>query len=671
MKISLARTFEHSLSTISSRSYVCPSCQLARTPRPIARPAKRVKLEQFNSTSSHTAVNATKAIPARYKPLYAALTDIQRTASAHVNVSRLRLALQGLETENPTVRIAILGLNVQDTARDVAKLLLADALEDAAAWEEQILSFDGANGIIIRHGTPSNSNIPQKTPVPTLLVPSSMLERLNVELLVTSVSAEGVNGTGVPSETFLAPAIGTPTAFDGRQVTINQPVHQALLVVQGFDELVRILELLSATSFRTTLDRNAVSTVVELPGMKVDSAGSVMALDTAAADRGLQALRKGVSHAMIYEHETLASGLPRLQEWLTKSTNRDQSPPRVIEELITSLLTGASSSLVQSTRILAETNATQTLNYHSRAQIGEVIEDFSRAAHKELQAGLASAWSSQNWRKLSWYKLFWRVDDVGLIVNDLVSNAWLPKTERAVYELSGRLLQLGITPVMAEQGSPVVGEVTAFEPTTAQPTILDPATPLLATAAIGPANELSPAPTEAVIETSPVSDKSIVVEQPRPLSLPLTSTISSTRSSYLADQITSLTTTAQQLVLRTLSISGLSAGLSAVTYVGQIAPTVYEAGTIFAVGTVFALFRMQSGWQRATKDLEIGLLEEGKDVVRRVVQRMRELVQDQQEVDTRDPVEIKMLEDARTSVGRAQMALDELKTSPASKSGKQ
>lgn len=643
------------------RPYTCQSCRIAVPPR------KRPRIERYASTST-TAINGTRPIPPQNRPLYEALTDVKSTASAYVNLSRLQLALQGLESIRPTTRIAILGLNVQDTARSIARLLLADALEDEHDWEKQILEQQGTQGILIRYGQPQSSNIPQRSTLPILQIPSSILERLNVELLVASINAENINGTGVPAEAFLAPAVGVPTAFDGRQVTVNQPVHETLLVANGFEELVKAIELFSATKFRSEEDKRAVVLAANLPGNNTASNGQVIVSDVARAVKGLKAIRESTSKAMTYEHEWVASGLPQLSEWLLQHSSSATSSQKLatpVSNLISSLLSATSTSLDQSSAA-AQTFVLPGIDTATHTKIETAIEDFSRAAHQELQSGLASAWSSRNWTKLSWYKLFWRVDDVGLIISDLVTNTWLPKTERAVYEISGRLTQIGIDPVTETSEPQPTEHRTAFEPgpepETAQATILNPTPPLLATATTAPSNEIIlPTPTQPVITTSSAGQPLLNL-QPTPRPTPITSTISTTRTTYLSNQITQLTTTAQQLVLRTLSISGLSGGLSALTYASTIAPTIYEAGTIFAVGTVFALYRMQTGWQLATRNLEKGLFEEGRSVVRSVVGRMRELVEMKRgEVSGGDVVEMRMIESARGAVERAKGALEELK----------
>ncbi|KAK5081062.1 hypothetical protein LTR70_009324 [Exophiala xenobiotica] len=646
------------------RKIFCPSCSTLRPSDPAQPSRKRPRLDRNASTLSTTAINGTRRVPQRNQPLYEALTEIKAKAPGHINLSRLQLALQGLESEHPVTRIALLGLNVQDVARQIARLLLVDALEDAQGWEEQILQQQAAQGILIRYGQPQNASFPQRTTLPILHIPSPLLERLNIELLISSVNAEHSNTTIVPAETFLAPAVGVPTAFDGRQVTVNQPVHSTLVVAQGFEELVTAIQLLSATGFQTEADKETVVLVANLPGSNSQSQDRVLLSDVRRAEKGLAAIRRSTSEASIYSQEWVASGMPQIAKWLSEHSTTEQSSQTaspVVRRLISALLGAAELSVERSTLALQQQVRPGGLDMAVRTQIESAVEGFSRAAHQELQSGLASAWSSRNWRKLFWYKLFWRVDDVGLIISDLVTNTWLPKTERAVYEISGRLTQIGISPVMAESEVPEVQQKTAFEPEPAKPTILDPAPPLLATATIAPSNELIAPPLEPVIAAVSPGQQPNVEMRPPALPVPITTTISTSRSNYLSRQITILTTTAQQLVFRTLSISGLSAGLSALTYVSTIAPTLYEAGSIFAAGTVFALYRMQTGWQQATKTLEHGLFEEGREVVRRTVQRMRELVDIKAaEIVPGDPVEQQMLADAQGTVGKARQAFKEL-----------
>lgn len=655
------------LDSLVRRNFLCPSCSTLRFNPVSDAPRKRRRIERYASTASSTAINGRQPIPPQNEALHEALTQVKNKASAHLNLSRLQLAIQGLESQRPTTRIAVIGLNVRDVARRIARLLLADPLEDAQRWEKQILEAKEFEDVILRYGRSSIGQSQQPATLHTLYIPSSLLEKLNLEILITSVNSEHGQSTDVPTEAFLSPAVGVPTAFDGRRVTVNQPVHHALLVAQSFEELVASIEVLAATRFETEEDKEAVTLVVNLAGSNAQSQTRVLTSDIARAEKGLEAIRESTSKATTYEHEWLGSGMPILTKWLEKDINEnDNVPPLIVTRLITSLLTSAGKSIETNALALRQKSLQSALSVMERSRIETAIDDFSRAAHVELQSGLASAWSSRNWRKLSWYKLFWRVDDVGLIISDLVTNSWLPRTERAVYELSGRLIQLGVSPVMPEPEVPQLEHSTAFEHDTTRATNLDPAPPVLAAAASNVANEVALPESRPVLTTNnTVRDGIEIKMQPIPMPVPITSAISSARTGYMRTQITDLTSTAQQLVFRTLSISGMSAGLSALTYVSELAPTLYEAGSLFAVGTVFALYRMQSGWQTATKALEHGLFEEGRDVIRRVTQRMRELMEKRaEEVAAGDPVEQQMLQEAAGAVEKAQKALEQVQKAP-------
>lgn len=93
--------------------FFCPSCSRVRLPpstsrRQISssqqrRPSATTPTPTFASSS---AVNVTRNIPERFAELYKALKSVGDGASNHVNVSRLQLALRGLETESPVIRVA-------------------------------------------------------------------------------------------------------------------------------------------------------------------------------------------------------------------------------------------------------------------------------------------------------------------------------------------------------------------------------------------------------------------------------------------------------------------------------------------------------------------------------------------------------------------------------------
>lgn len=539
------------------------------------------------------------------------------------------------------------------------RLLLADALEKEGKWEKELLLQptleDYSQGLLIRYGNPPNSSLPQpKTSVPVLYIPSNVLERNNLEILVSSVSGpragELLQTTHtVTSDAFLSPSIGTPTAASGRQTTIAQPVHSCLLVTNGLDELIQGAELLASTKFTAITDRESVRFAVYLEdtGENVSS-GQVLVVDINTAEEGLVAIRNSIAQATEYEHKWVGSGMPSVSNWLAlaAAVNSGSTISVPVRNLISSLLTTATTNIQVEASLEARTSATRNLTPATQASLEDAIEEFSRNAHQELQSGLASAWDSRNWRKLAWYKLFWRVDDVGLIITDLVTNAWLPRTERAVYELSGRLSQAGISPTDVQPPAP--SSTPELKPdSSAEPTLV-----LQAQADIATEPPMQP----VLINPAGVTEVSMV---PTPKPLTLSSSISRTRSQQMESAIAELTSTAQQIVFKTLSLSGLSAGLSALTYVSITPGSLYEAGTIAAVGTVYALWRMQGDWHKSTKALEDGLYDQGKTVIQRIVGRMRDLVENKSRV-VEDDVELQSRRQAEDAVLRASEELERL-----------
>ena len=567
------------------------------------------------------------------------------------------------------IRVAVVGVNGTRAARRVVRLLLADGLDldGERGWERRLLddgggvSGVGRGGLLIRYGETVSSSLTGgtgRTTVPVMQVPAEILRRNNIEILISEIgttsSEEGDRrGAVVPVETFLSPTVGTPVDGNGRHITLSQPVHSCLVVADGLDELVSVSELLSRSN-ASPADRELIRLCVELGDVTTQSpdGGSVITFDGTKAEGALKMVRESLSKAAEYTSQWNESGLPLLTKWLglSFSSGSGGSLAGPVRRLITSVLDSASTTLQLESERASAISTTRLLGRSSviRATLDDAVSAFSRNAHQELQSGLTSAWKSRNWRKLAWYKLFWRVDDVGLIISDLVSNAWLPRTERSMYELSGRFTQAGISPIEIETpvlATEVVPEAIASE--------VHPV--LLATATLA---------STADIKTEPVlvnRDGHVRVSMtPSPQPVPVASTISRSRHGYLNHSIADLTSTAQQLVFRTLSITGLSAGLSGLTYYSLAAGSLYEAGTIFAVGTAYALWRMQSDWQRSCKLFEDGLMETGRTTIRQLEQKLRKLISDSEGV-TEGDFEEQSRKAAAEAVAHAKKALQSLR----------
>lgn len=102
--------------------------------------SQRAQIRHATNLASRTAINPPSNVPAENQQLYASLDRLKDIASDYVNQSRLQLALRGLETSRPTVRIGLLGLGRDGdvAARKLARVLLADALGDEGQWEKML-----------------------------------------------------------------------------------------------------------------------------------------------------------------------------------------------------------------------------------------------------------------------------------------------------------------------------------------------------------------------------------------------------------------------------------------------------------------------------------------------------------------------------------------------------
>src|SRR2546423_5600670 len=245
------------LSSILNDLFCCPVCSSSRKRATTSKlPRRAFKNRHASTLTSSTAVNATKAIPTRNKALYESLQDLKKKAYVYVNLSRLQLAIQSLETDTPTTRVAVLGLNVSNTARRLVRLMLADALTPEEPWEKQLLSNSEnfARGLLIRYGEPPNPSLQQICQEPPIIsIPALVLQRNNLEILVSSVNAPsaraGLSDGNTTSDALLSPTVGMPSDASGRQIMINQPVHKSLLVAENLHELIGVAELLASTRF--------------------------------------------------------------------------------------------------------------------------------------------------------------------------------------------------------------------------------------------------------------------------------------------------------------------------------------------------------------------------------------------------------------------------------------
>ncbi|KAB5575608.1 hypothetical protein GE09DRAFT_1169524 [Coniochaeta sp. 2T2.1] len=529
--------------------------------------------------------------------LQTALQNLQRHAPNYVNLSRIQLALRNLSQPagQESVRVAILGMSTgttssHDTAKQLLRLLLADPLQAEQAWEQQLATADASQPLILHVGSEQEE---QQHPhlsfakrrnelLPEINVSSPALNGNNLELLLMETNPFDA-GTGADiealEETVLVPTIDIPSNT-GRYTPISTPVHRALVVGDG------ILGTASLISSPLLQEDGMISAAVNFPSHDPSQDPNpypftVISLPTAA--KALSLFRASVSNAGAYESLWHESNLPSLTRWLRtgvlSSTFPGGTTKPPVRALISSILRNTSAAIqAEEARLLSAALSTKLSPASSLSSLDAALSAWSEEAHSELQSQLDLAFTGRRWRELGWWKLFWRVDDVGMLSSDMLSQRFLPEAEREIIYLTGRIKEAGLV-----------------EEHDAAPTYPGP---LVASATPETADENLARPTPEL-------------EGKWPTHIPYT------RSYLLEKTIPALQALAQRLVVQSLGTSAAMSSLAALTYVSAIwGAGAYEAGAVAALGIVWSMRRLQKKWEAARAYWEGEVREEGRKAVR-------------------------------------------------------
>ncbi|KAI1335269.1 hypothetical protein F5Y15DRAFT_255328 [Xylariaceae sp. FL0016] len=565
------------------RQPVCFFCSISSRPSlPSTRRTRRkpIVVPRFESTV------ATKTPSDPRKELEDVLLELQKYAENEVNLSRLQLALNGLRQRpgNESIRVAVLGLSngseSSATAKQVLRLLFADPLKDVEPWEHEVEEHDLSQPMIIRIGAEEQQkdgaiSITRGSSLHEVNVSSATLNGHNIELLLMEASPFMSSQESGALEGFedsvLVPTVDIPTSSEGKYTPITTPVHKALLVTDG------IMGAASVVAMPSLESPSVLASAVNLPGYKPAQSSSPLPftpIDIGTATVGLGLVRKDLRNAIEFEHLWFQSNLPKLTEWLKADvlTTPDNTTKPPLKELISSILRNTSAALGAKearrvgTSLFSTTSATPLETLHAG------LDEWAERAHTELQDQLDLAFAGRRWRKLGWWKLFWRVDDVGMLTNDILAQKFLPGAERSAIFLAGR---------MKEAGVPVVALPLSLSDngTTVQPD--------------------EKAQTMQIAPDWPIN-------------------IPATRYYLQATTVPELQSLAQKLVLQTLSTSSLTTALGALVYLSTLTTTLYEAGAVAALGIVWSMRRMQKHWETAREFWEGEVREEGRKAVRGV-----------------------------------------------------
>ncbi|KAI2793555.1 hypothetical protein POX_a00136 [Penicillium oxalicum] len=429
-------------------SLLCPSCSTWRrqlttrarsientvTPRRGVHALHNTRSTSQRSFTTSPTITAGKYVPPQFKELYNALSEVKDAAIEQVSLSRLSLALRGLESEEPLVRVAVLGLDNAEAARKLVRLLLADPLGPREAWEDTLESYesDPSRGLLIRYGETSDS-IPNDL-LPTITIRSPLLKKGNIELLVSSIGSDPkASGVTLSAESFLVPNVAIPTSHSGRQNFVRYPVHYSIICGTGVDGLLGFSGLMG----RSNLENEVASVrgAISLSGAgQTQNKSGVSFVDLDRATAALDRIRESVQNASEYERGWNGSGVQPVIDWLSTVSRKERetalSP--ALAPLIESLLNAAEKGVtVREAEALRE-QAEGTVPAEVRSQLENEVSVWAEQAHSELRSSLEAGFASPRWRGLAWWKLFWRVDDVSMITSEILDKRFLRRAEREV-----------------------------------------------------------------------------------------------------------------------------------------------------------------------------------------------------------------------------------------------
>ncbi|KAJ5104429.1 hypothetical protein NUU61_001776 [Penicillium alfredii] len=620
LRSALSRSLSRPLDT--SGVFYCPSCATWRRALSTragnngikqndavhrsARPLHSATVPTSRPLTTSSVITAGKNVPPRFQELYNALNGVKDAAIEQVSLSRLQLALRGLESEAPLIRVAVLGLNDAASARKLVRLLLADPLNLREDWEDALEAYDAdsSRGLLIRYGEVSES-IPNDL-LPTISVPSSVLKKGNIEILVSTLGSEAdFAGATLTADTFLVPTVTIQTSHSGRHNVVRYPVHRSIVCGTGVDGMLAYGTLMGRSDLKNEIAsvRGAIELSVTDPTRSNDRLSLV---DISRASTALDKFRESVQNASEYERGWNASGVQSVIDWLASSSQApsDTTLNPALVPLVESLLDAADEGVLSREVQALQNQTVGAVSEATRAQLDQGVASWAEHAHSELRSSLEAGFASPRWRGLAWWKLFWRVDDVNMVTSEILEKQFLRRAEREVIWTAGKYQQAGLLDEPSSFGSQSTSEST-------------------------PAGSIpSPWPTQ----------------------------IPDTRSKLLSTTVPSLQALAQSLVLFSVSTTSLTSALSALTYVSVESASVYESCTLAAVGLIYSLRRQQKKWDVARQFWEDEVREEGRTSLRETETLLHEIVRDggKATADASDPR-------IRETIARAREALETVK----------
>lgn len=473
--------------------------------------------------------------------------------------------------------------------------------------------------------------------ISTVHIPSPILKSHNIEILISSlnISPNASSPLSIQElyELALAPTAETPKSFQGAVQYVLYPVHKAIIVADGLADSLSLGRYLPGRDGKSPNDFGAVQIALDLRGSvqsnPTEGVENVAVLNMEKAAEALALFRESTDNGTAYEQGWFSSGMPAVTNWLAQGVEAKAagiSP--AVSSLTRAVLDQATANIMLEKSSKLQELSAQFVPHHVRQPLDDATKAWALRGHTELRNQLDIAFASENWAKLRWWKLLWRVDDVSMFTSEVLERNWLVQAEKGLIWLAGRGTEAGVfnapRPSLNQTstlGAPGIG--TGFESLRTEGSMPARPSDLGAAAAAAAA---SPWPTE----------------------------LSTARATLQATTVPVLQSTAQSLVMQSVTITTVTAALSGLLFTSGYATSLYECGAVAAFGLVWSLRRLQKRWEQSKDEWEGEIREAGRVVLKDTEEQIQTAIR----TGGQAPVDTEGDEERRV----AQQALDEAKS---------
>jgi hypothetical protein len=488
-----------------------------------------------------------------------------------------------------------------------------------------------------------------------LSVPSPLLRQFNLELVVSSIQVD----TEIPAKSptnsdsildiLLSPSLVAPASEDGGYSRVTYPVHKAVLLGNGLQDLINVGRFLASTGCGTyPADLVQLAITDSRPGLiqasETPRTDDVIIINPQKAETAISQFRHSVNNAIAYEHAWFESNLPSLTSWLSRGCESASALKPTIKSFIDALLVDVEARIDEAAVKLQSQIVNTLLPDTTRSSLGQAITSWADHAHTELRDSLENAFNG-SWSRLKWWKLFWRVDDVSMISSDIIEKRWLVEAEKELIFLSGRmkeahLINNGSTKTWMEE-----------------PFIDHPANSVGMN--ILSATEKPESQNQRSIE--PINEKrQDIYSRPVPTTtpgvIPYPQRIPLSRRRFLTSDIPTLQAKAQTLVMQSLTTTALTSALGGLIYTASPLTTLFESGAVAALGFVLAISRLQSKWEAARTSFEVKVRDSGRRALLGTEDDIRTVVREASQAKPDETI-IQSIDVAKRAVERVKEAL--------------